>query len=55
MSEIELKYAPRKCEFFCMGDCCLPRATRSCGSDKNECWHYQDYWRQVELSRQITS
>lgn len=36
----ELKYAPGECEYFCLGDCCLPDTNRSCGTDKNDCVHY---------------
>ena len=35
MSEIELKYAPRKCKYFCCGDCSI--SGRSCSSDYPEC------------------
>ena len=34
MSEIELKYAPRKCKHFCCGDCTLD--LKSCGYDIND-------------------
>ena len=40
---MELKYAPRKCEYFCMGDCCLPGTNRSCGIDCDTCDTYKIY------------
>lgn len=36
MSYIELKYAPRKCSAFCMGDCMLTE-NKSCGKYMNTC------------------
>ncbi|MBQ7450696.1 hypothetical protein IJS77_04700 [bacterium] len=35
MGEIELKYAPRKCKYFCCGDCGI--SGRTCISDYPEC------------------
>ena len=46
---IELKYAPRKCEYFCMGDCCLPDTNRSCGTDKDNCEYYNFYAQLIQL------
>ena len=46
---IELKYAPRKCEYFCMGDCCLPDTNRSCGTDKDNCEYYNLYAQLLQL------
>ena len=46
---IELKYAPRKCEYFCMGDCCLPDTNRSCGTDKDNCEYYNLYAQILQL------
>ena len=46
---IELKYAPRKCEYFCMGDCCLPDTNRSCGTDKDNCEYYNLYAQLIQL------
>lgn len=46
---IELKYAPRKCEYFCMGDCCLPDTNRSCGTDKDNCEYYNFYTQLLQL------
>lgn len=39
MSSIELKYAPRKCKYFCCGDCCHPDVAGepSCGTDYDYC------------------
>lgn len=41
MSYLELRYAPRKCKHFCMGDCCIQYQEngdfKSCHTDYPDC------------------